>query len=109
MKIFTAPQHTRSILPPIHPTKSIAALRGRPGAGTAWDLFSAFWGMMAYYVSGMVYFYGISNYVIHMPISWKLVVINCFLITVVEDFLLCVMAAFLAKRIRALAGDMFQN
>ena len=25
----TAPQHTRSILPPIHPTKSIAALRGR--------------------------------------------------------------------------------
>lgn len=56
-----------------------------------------------------VYFYGISNYVIHMPISWKLVVINCFLITVVEDFLLCVMAAFLAKRIRALAGDMFQN
>ena len=29
MKIFTAPQHTRFILPPIHPTKSIAALRGR--------------------------------------------------------------------------------
>ena len=26
---FTAPQHTRFILPPIHPTKSIAALRGR--------------------------------------------------------------------------------
>lgn len=22
MKIFTAPQHTRSILPPFHPTKS---------------------------------------------------------------------------------------
>ena len=43
----------------------------RPGAGTAWDLFSAFWGMMAYYVSGMVYFYGISNYVIHMPISFS--------------------------------------
>ena len=41
--------------------------------------------------------------------SWKLVVINCFLITVVEDFLLCVMAAFLAKRIRALAGDMFRK
>ena len=29
MKIFTAPQHTRFILPPIHPTKSIAMLRGR--------------------------------------------------------------------------------
>jgi len=29
MKIFTAPQHTRFILPPVHPTKSIAALHGR--------------------------------------------------------------------------------
>jgi len=28
-KELTAPQHTRSILPPIHPTKSIAALHGR--------------------------------------------------------------------------------
>ena len=28
-KEFTAPQHIRSILPPFHPTKSIAALRGR--------------------------------------------------------------------------------
>ena len=46
---------------------------------------------------------------IHMPVSWKLVVINCFLITVLEDFLLCVLAALLAKRIRVLAGDMFQN
>ena len=81
----------------------------RLGAGTAWNLFSAFWGMMAYYVSGMVYFYVISNFVIHMPVSWKLVVINCFLITVMEDFLLCVMAAFLAKRIRVLAGDMFRK
>ena len=29
MKIFTVPQHTRFILPPIHPDKIIAALRGR--------------------------------------------------------------------------------
>jgi len=28
-KELTAPQHTRFILPPIHPTKSIAALLGR--------------------------------------------------------------------------------
>jgi hypothetical protein len=28
-KEHTAPQHARSILPPIHPTKSIAALHGR--------------------------------------------------------------------------------
>mgnify|MGYP000025338664 FL=1 len=29
MKIFTAPQHTRSILPLIHPTKFFACLAGR--------------------------------------------------------------------------------
>ena len=32
MKIFTAPQHTRFILPPIHPTKFFACL--------AWRYFS---------------------------------------------------------------------
>ena len=45
----------------------------------------------------------------YLWIALALVVINCFLITVMEDFLLCVRAAFLAKRIRALAGDMFRN
>ena len=75
----------------------------RPGGGTAWRLFSAFWGMMAYYLCGMVYFYGISNFVIHMPVSWKLVVINCFLITVAEDFILCILAAAVARRLMPFA------
>lgn len=65
--------------------------------------FSAFWGMMTYYLCGMVYFYVISNYVIHMPVSWKLVVINCFLITAAEDFILCVMAAVVARRLMPFA------
>ena len=47
-KEFTAPQHTRFILPPFHPTKSIAALRGRYfftnrtlcGCTSLWNLFS---------------------------------------------------------------------
>lgn len=75
----------------------------RPGGGVAWRLFSAFWGMMTYYLCGMVYFYVISNYVIHMPVSWKLVVINCFLITAAEDFILCVMAAVVARRLMPFA------
>ena len=73
------------------------------GGRGAWRLFSAFWGMMAYYLCGMVYFYVISNYVIHMPVSWKLVVINCFLITAAEDFILCVMAAVVARRLMPFA------
>lgn len=48
-------------------------------------------------------FYVISNYVIHMPVSWKLVVINCFLITAAEDFILCVMAAVVARRLMPFA------
>lgn len=38
---------------------------------------------------------------IHMPVSWKLVVINCFL-TAAEDFILCVMAAVVARRLMPL-------
>lgn len=69
-----------------------------------WNLFSAFWGMIAMYVSGMLYFYFISNFVIHMPVSWKLVFINCFLLTVGGDFVLCILAAGLAKRLKPMIG-----
>ena len=46
---------------------------------------------------GMVWFYVCSNYVLQAAVSWKLVFINCFLLTVGEDFVLCVLAAALAK------------
>ena len=39
MKIFTAPQHTRSILPPFHPTKS--SLRCVGGIFLFWELVRA--------------------------------------------------------------------
>ena len=39
MKIFTAPQHTRSILPPFHPTKS--SLRCVGGIFLFWELLGA--------------------------------------------------------------------
>ena len=65
-----------------------------------WNIFASFLGMMAYYVSGMIYFYFISNFVIHMPVTWGIVFINCFLITVVEDFILCIMASVLAVRLK---------
>ena len=61
---------------------------------------SAAAGMMAYYLSGMVYFYIISNYVIHMPVTWGVVLVNCFLITVVPDLILSFLAALLALRLQ---------
>lgn len=57
-------------------------------------------GLIVMYLSGMVYFYVISNYVIQMPVTWKVVLINCFLLTVGGDFVLCVLASALAKRLR---------
>ena len=57
-------------------------------------------GLVIYYLFGMIYFYIISNYVIFMPVGWKVVLINCCLLTIFPDFLLCVMAAVVAARLR---------
>lgn len=65
-------------------------------------IFSAFCGMIVMYLSGMFYFYFISNFVIHMPVTWKLVFINCFLLTVSGDFVLCILASVLGKRLRTM-------
>lgn len=69
-------------------------------------LFSAFCGLIVMYLSGMIYFYVISNYVIHLPVTWAIVLVNCFLLTVGGDLLLCVMAALLAKRLIPMLSGM---
>lgn len=71
-----------------------------------WLLFAAFWGLLADYACGMVYFYVCSNYVLQVAVSWKVVFINCFLLTVGEDFVLCILAAVLAKRLIPVLGRM---
>lgn len=57
-------------------------------------------GLLVYYAMGAIYFYIISNYVISMPIGWKLVLINTVLLTIGEDFILCVLAVMVAARLR---------
>ena len=71
----------------------------RKDSSFSWLLFSAFLGLLADYGCGMVYFYVCSNFVLGVSVGWKLVLINCFLLTVSEDFILCVLAAVLAKRL----------
>lgn len=83
-------------------TGSVASLSDR--ISFKWYLFSAFWGLIVMYLSGMFYFYFISNFVIHMPVTWKIVFINCFLLTVGGDFVLCVMASALARRLKPVVG-----
>jgi len=69
-------------------------------AGMRGMMLPAVCGLVVYYAVGMLYFYGISNYVILMPVGWKVVLINCCLLTVFQDFLLCVLAAGTAVRLR---------
>jgi len=71
-----------------------------------WLLFSAFWGLLADYACGMIYFYVCSNFVLGVSVGWKLVFINCFLLTVGEDFILCSLAAVLAKRLIPILGKL---
>lgn len=65
-----------------------------------WMFLTSVAGLAVYYLMGMIYFYLISNYVILMPVGWKIVLINCCLLTIFEDFLLCVLAVMVCVRIR---------
>ena len=72
----------------------------RSKASLFWMILTAVAGLIAYYGVGILYFYFISNYVINMPVGWKLVLINCCLLTIFEDFLLCVLAVLVCSRLR---------
>lgn len=63
-------------------------------------LLVALAGFFVYYACGMLYFYFISNYVISMPVGWKVVLVNCCLVTAGGDFLLCMLAASAAVHLR---------
>lgn len=84
-----------------------ACRRMGPASGFRQQLLPALAGLAAYYAVGMVYFYLISNYVIAMPVGWKIVLINCCLLTVGGDFVLCLAAAAAAVRLRAAVGRLF--
>lgn len=62
-------------------------------------LIANFIGLAIVYACGMVYVYNICNYVLDTSISvWK-VVLTCFIMVVPGDIVLCVLAAFLGKKL----------
>ncbi len=63
-------------------------------------LAANFTGLAIVYGMGMVYYYIICNFVIHTPIGVWPLFLYCFLLAVPGDICLCVLAAFLAKRLR---------
>lgn len=50
-------------------------------------------GLIAYYTVGAVYFYMIKNFYVHDAVPFAVVVVQYCLITVLPDFILCVVAA----------------
>ena len=62
-------------------------------------LAANFLGLTAVYLIGMVYYYVISNYVINVPIGIWPLFFYCFLTVVPGDICLCILGAFLGKRL----------
>lgn len=78
-------------------TKRLSKKCERQSLGTL--LLASTAGMMAYYILGVLYFYVISNYIINMPVTWPVVLVNCFLITLLPDLILCILSSLLAQRL----------
>lgn len=75
--------------------------KARPRTVSACFLISLA-GFACTYLFGMVYFYFVSNYILQIPVTWKLVFVNCFLLTAAGDILLCFLAAVVVKRVSPL-------
>jgi len=65
-------------------------------------LFANFTGLLIVYGVGMIYYYVICNYVINTPIGVWPLILYCFILAVPGDVCLCILAAFLIKRIKPL-------
>lgn len=65
-----------------------------------------FVGLAMVYAMGMIYYYVICNYVINSPIGVWPLFLYCFLLAVPGDICLCILASFLAKRLRGMYQSM---
>lgn len=62
-------------------------------------LIANFVGLFIIYAFGMIYYYFISNFYLASPIGVKAIIIYCFLLAVPGDIFLCILGAFLGKRL----------
>ncbi len=63
-------------------------------------MMAAMAGEIVYYTVGAIYFYLIKNVYVGAPVSWAVVIMEYCLITVLPDFLLCVLAAVFCSKLR---------
>ncbi len=62
-------------------------------------LCASFAGLFIIYLLGMAYYYLICNFVIDSPIAIGTLILYCFALTVPGDIVLCILSAFIARRI----------
>lgn len=62
-------------------------------------LFANLCGLAVVYLFGMIYVYFINNFYIGKTIGVWAVILYCFLLAVPGDICLCILAAFLSKRL----------
>ena len=63
-------------------------------------ILANFAGLLIVYAVGMLYYYIICNYVIDTPIAFGPLFLYCFVLAVPGDICLCILAAFLVKRVK---------
>jgi len=72
-----------------------------------WKILAAnFIGLFIVYGVGMVYYYIICNYVIDTPLGLWPLFLYCFIMAVPGDICLCILAAFIAKRVKPVLRNM---
>lgn len=78
-------------------TGTIANKVSRPGYKRL--LIANFVGLLIVYLIGMVYFYFMSNFYLEEPIGFVPLFIYCFILAIPGDIVLCILGAFLGKRL----------
>lgn len=62
-------------------------------------------GLLVYYGIGMIYYFIVCRFLIFQEVTWKILLVNGFLLTAGPDFALCAAAAGMASRIRGMVRD----
>lgn len=62
-------------------------------------------GLLVYYSIGMLYYYMICRFLIFQEITWRILLVNGFLLTAGADFILCAAASGVAAKLRGIVRD----
>lgn len=62
-------------------------------------------GLLVYYGVGIAYYFVVCRFLIFQEVTWRILLVNCFLLTVEADFALCVAAVGVAVKLRGVVRD----